>query len=27
VEGWGEDQSYFTRRQWEINRQRAGSSS
>jgi len=25
VEGWGEDQSYVTRRQWEINRQRAGS--
>jgi hypothetical protein len=23
-EGWGEDQSYFSRGQWETNRRRAG---
>jgi hypothetical protein len=25
IEGWGEDQSYFSRGQWETNRRRAGS--
>ena len=25
IEGFGEDQSYFSRRQWETNRQRAAS--
>jgi hypothetical protein len=24
IEGWGEDQSYFSRTQWEANRRRAG---
>jgi hypothetical protein len=27
VEGWGEDQSYFSRGQWEANRRRAGTDS